>query len=85
MAVIRITEYKNRDTISLLREALEMAIDGKVHGVCLAMKFDGTHHGMALAGEYFDDPTDVLAVASRIDFEVNLLVRERKQGMQSQF
>jgi hypothetical protein len=82
MAVIRITEYKNRDTISLLREALELAVDGKVTGVCLAMKFDQTHHGVALAGEYFDDPTDVLAVVSRIDFEVNMLVRERKNESQ---
>lgn len=79
MAVIRITEYKNRETVSLLREALEKAIKGEVLGVCLAMKYDQTNHGIALTGEYFDDPTDVLAIASRLDFEVNMLVRERKE------
>jgi hypothetical protein len=77
MAVVRITEYKSRDVVTLLREALGMALKGQIRGVCLAMKFDDSHHGITLAGEYSDDPTDVLAVTSRIAFEVNLLVRER--------
>jgi hypothetical protein len=76
MAVIRITEYRNRDTVSLLRDALERAIKGEVQGVCLAMKLGPTSHGIALSGEYFDDPTDVLAVAARLTFEVNMLLRE---------
>lgn len=76
MTVIRISEYKNRDVIGLLSEALEMAKAGKVTGVCLAMKYDPGHHGIALAGEYYDDPTDVLAVLARITFEVNMRIRE---------
>lgn len=80
MAVIRITEYKNRDVVSLLREALQMALDGKVTGVCLAMKYSELEHGTALAGDYSDDPTPVLSVLSRIEFEVNLLVREHHAG-----
>lgn len=80
MAVIRIIEWKNRETIAVLREALAKAESGEVRGVCLAVKLEGGLHGIALTGEYFDDPTDVLAVASRIDFEVNHLVRERRDA-----
>ena len=85
MAVIRIVEHKNRETIGLLREALEKAERGEITGVCLAMKLDSGLHGIALTGDYYEDPTDVLAVASRIDFEVNLLVRERKGLVDTDF
>lgn len=75
--VIRIVEYKYRDTITALEDMLARAKRGEILGLCFAFKTDAKHHGICLTGEYVDDPTDVLAVASRIDFEVNMLVRER--------
>lgn len=78
MTVIRITEYRNRDTINVLEDLLARAKRGEVLGLCYAFKRNAGHHGIGLTGEYIDDPTDVLAVASRIDFEVNMLIRERR-------
>jgi len=79
-AVIRIHEYLNRDTISALEDMLARAKRGEIHGLCFAFKLDDRHHGIGLTGEYVDDPTDVLAVVSRIAFEINFLVRERNAG-----
>lgn len=80
MAVVRIVEYKNRDTISALEDMLARAKAGQIQGLCFAYKIDDRNHGIALTGEYIEDPTDVLAVVSRIEFEVNQLVRERNTG-----
>jgi hypothetical protein len=77
MAVIRITEYQNRDTVSALEDMLARARRGEILGLCFAYKIDQKNHGIGLTGEYITDPTDVLAVVSRIEFEVNMLVRER--------
>jgi hypothetical protein len=76
MTVIRITEYRDRDTINVLEDLLKRAKRGEVRGICFAIKTDIGHHGIGLTGEYITDPTDVLAVVSRIDFEVNMLIRE---------
>jgi hypothetical protein len=75
-AVIRITEFRDRVTVSALEDMLARAKRGEIRGLCFAFKLDAGHHGIGLTGEYFTDPTDVLAVVSRIEFEVNLLVRE---------
>jgi hypothetical protein len=84
-AVVRIVEYLNRDTISALEDMLARARRGEVLGLCFAFKTGPGHHGIGLTGEYISDPTDVLAVASRISIEVNMLVRERnKSGEQGQ-
>jgi hypothetical protein len=77
-AAIRIVEYLNRDTISSLEDMLSRAKRGEIHGLCFSFKTAAGMHEIGLTGEYFTDPTDVLAVASRIDFEVNMLVRERR-------
>jgi hypothetical protein len=76
MTVIRITEYRDRDTINVLEDLLERAKRGEIRGMCFAIKTDVAHHGIGLTGEYIEDPTDVLAVVSRIEFEVNMLIRE---------
>lgn len=74
--VVRIVEYKNRDTISALEDMLGRAKRGEILGLCFSYKIDQGHHGIGLTGEYITDPTDVLAVASRINFEVNMILRE---------
>lgn len=73
--VIRITEYRNRDTISALEDMLGRAKRGEIRGLCFSFKLDDKNHAMGLTGEYATDPTDVLAIASRLAFEVNMLVR----------
>jgi len=75
--VVRIVEYRNRDTVKALEDMLARAKRGEIRGLCFAYKIDDRNHGIGLTGEYITDPTDVLAVVSRIEFEVNMLVRER--------
>jgi len=75
--VVQIVEYLNRDTISLLEDLLARAKRDEIRGLCFAYKTD-TGEPMGLTGDYITYPTDALAAVSRIAFEVNMMIREKR-------
>jgi hypothetical protein len=51
-----------------------MAESGEMTGLAFACKLGERHHGMGLAGDYRDDPVQVLAVTARIIHRVNQIL-----------
>lgn len=67
----RIEEWKNRDTILVLKELLEMAESGEVTGLAFSCKIGEVQHGIGLTGDYASDPAQIFAIVSRAQHIVN--------------
>lgn len=64
--VVRIVEYKNRDTIAVCREIIAKAERGEVTGMLFALRLGDFDHGIGATGSYLKDPISGLAVAGRL-------------------
>lgn len=60
--------------IGALEELLCDARAGKIDSFLWASKFGEHHHGIGLAGDYRENPAQVLTVTSRIEYRVNQLL-----------
>ncbi len=64
--VIRIVEYKSRETVEALETMLEMARAGEISGMVFALRLGDWNHGVGVTGEYEKDPIAAASVAARI-------------------
>jgi hypothetical protein len=54
--VVRLIEYKNKDTIEVCQEIIALAKAGEVSGMIFALREGDKVHGIGLTGAYRDDP-----------------------------
>lgn len=64
--VIRIIEYRNKDTIAVCEEIIEKAKRGEIVGMLYAIRLNDFDHGIGATGKYRDDPISGLAAAGRL-------------------
>lgn len=78
MNVTRISEYQSRDMVASLRDLLERAEQGKLKALAFSAKTGPKRHVIGLVGDYWTDPIEALAVATRIEFKCNQLISSRE-------
>jgi len=72
--VVRIPEYKHRDTIEALEALLVKARAGEITGLIWGARFGDWNHGIGVTGHYRTDPITGLGAAGRIFATLNKLV-----------
>lgn len=77
--VTTIAEWRNRETVAVIRELLAKAEAGEVLGLAFAVNNGEMSHGIGLTGVYREDPIQTLAIAARITHVVNCLIDERRE------
>lgn len=77
--VTEIREYQARSIRASLEQLLELVDSGKITGFAFACKFSDRHHGIGLAGDYREDPAQVLAVTARINHRINQIMDGQRE------
>lgn len=72
--VTAIREYRTRSIRATLEELIRLVDTGEMTGLAFACKIGDSHHGIGLAGDYQDDPAQVLAVTARIKYLINRIL-----------
>lgn len=76
--VTHIEEFRNKETIGVLEELLELAKAGQITGFVFACKYNSKRHGIGLTGDYRKDPIEALAISARIIHVLNTLHDNRR-------
>jgi hypothetical protein len=76
--VTRISDYRHRDMTLAINDLLALAKAGRLRAFMFAIKTSSRRHAIGLTGEYWDDPTDALGVATRMEYKVNQLISARE-------
>ncbi len=74
MQVIRIRDYQGRDIVEALIDLLERAQDGKLRGFAFAIKIGPHNHRIGITGDYWGDPGELLACATRLEYKLNVMM-----------
>lgn len=72
--VVRIQDFKARDTVDALEELLASARSGRISGLAFAIKYDGKEHAFGLTGDYLERPMDAAAMVIRVQHRLNQLI-----------
>jgi len=72
--VTEIREYRAKNIRATLEEMIRLVDSGEMTGLAFACKIGDSHHGIGLAGDYRDDPAQVLAVTARIKYLINQML-----------
>lgn len=71
-AVVSLGDFKNKGTVTLLRELLGKAVRGQVAGIAFNVEFwDGTRK-TGFTGVYKGDPAKALRVANRLNQQTDV-------------
>lgn len=71
MSVTKISDYRGKKTVEVLRQLLREAEKGQIQGIAFAVRLGPKHHGMGLTGEYHSDPLLALAAVGRITYRLH--------------
>lgn len=77
--VTSIREYRARSVRATLEELIRLVDSGEMTGLAFACKIGDFHHGIGLAGDYQDDPAQVLAVTARINYRINQILDDEAE------
>jgi hypothetical protein len=69
MNLVRLSEYRNRELVAVLKELLNLAEDGHASGMAFVVKIGKTHRG-GLAGDYRRNPDEGLSAAARLKHQL---------------
>lgn len=77
--VIEIREYRSRSIRTTLEGLIALVDSGEMTGLAFACKIGDLHHGIGLAGDYREDPLQVLSVTARINYRINQILDGRQE------
>jgi hypothetical protein len=60
--VVRLGDYRNKGTLTILRELLGKAVRGEVSGFAFSVAFKDGSHKTGFTGKYQADPAEALEV-----------------------
>jgi hypothetical protein len=67
MHVVRLAQYRNRKVAAVLRELLDLAEAGHLHGIAFVGKFGRNDHRAGVAGDYKDRPDEAMSATFRLE------------------
>lgn len=77
MAITRIDEHLDRDTILALQDLLARAENGQIRGLAFAIKTGPKRHRIGFTGQYWADPIETLGCVTRMEYKLNQLISAR--------
>lgn len=77
--VTEIREYRARNIRATLERLIALVDSGEMTGLAFACKIGDSHHGIGLAGDYREDPVQVLAVTARINYRINQILDNERE------
>jgi len=72
--VHELAAYRQGNTVAVLRELLERAEAGQMHGLAYCFKSGPQIHRVGFSGSYHDDPETALIAAGRMAYKANQLI-----------
>lgn len=79
MNVTRLDDYRAEDVVTMFRDALIRAQAGHVRGAAIILKIGNKAHRIGFAGDYWEDPAQVLGPINRMAYKVNQLISARNE------
>lgn len=76
--IVKITDYKSRETMDVLKLLMEQVCVGDLRGIVFVARLGPKHHGMGMTGEYHRDPLLGLAAVARVTYRLNRLAEHRE-------
>lgn len=77
MPVTKIDEHQTREVEGALLELLERNRRGGVRAFAFTIKTGPKRHRIGITGDYWTDPGELLAVATRLEYKANQLMSAR--------
>ncbi len=74
MEPINLAEYRkrNRDTVAVVKELLQLAESGQATGIAFVVKLGRNGHHAGIEGDYRRNPEEALPAASRLKAQILL-------------
>lgn len=70
MAVLKLAAYRCRETISILKVLLDLALSGKLRGVMVCYRTDDGEEETVLTGAYKVNPNRAAGASLRMSFRL---------------
>lgn len=77
MSVTRIDEHQTREVEDALLELLERHRRTGLRAFAFTIKTGPRRHRIGITGDYWTDPAELLAVATRMEYKANQLISSR--------
>jgi hypothetical protein len=78
--VVSLLAYRSRETVAVLRYALDMALSGKLTGMAIAFRVEGQDR-FAVTGEFKRNRAEGLAAITRAQWKQNLAMDAEEAPM----
>lgn len=78
MPVTRIDEHQTREVEEALLELLERNRRTGLRAFAFTIKTGHKRHRIGITGDYWSDPAELLAVATRLEYKANQLISARE-------